>query len=82
MKKFLAVWLLLIAFTGKGYSFNTTVKQDIMRYGAQDAIDMSMNVSYLFIPLIIELEKQGVGIFGSCKVFFRPVDGGKVRVDL
>jgi len=34
---------------------------------------MSVNVSHLFIPQIMEFEKQGVGIFGSCKVFTDPL---------
>jgi len=74
MKKFLAVGLLLMFLTGRSYSFDpsTSVRQDIMRFGTQDAIDMMVNVSYLFIPQLIELEKQGVGVFGSCKVFTDP----------
>jgi hypothetical protein len=80
MRKFVAVGLLLVALVGGGYGFDpaTSVRQDLMRYSTQDAIDMSINVSYLFIPQIIEFEKQGIGIFGSCKVFTDPLTPEKL----
>jgi uncharacterized protein YjhX (UPF0386 family) len=80
MKKFLVVGLLLIAFTGMSYSFDTSVKQDIMRFSTQDAIDMSINVSYLFIPQRIELERQNAEVFGSCKVFTDPLTPEKLNL--
>jgi hypothetical protein len=75
MRKLVAVGLLLTVLVGGGYGFDpaTSVRQDLMRYSTQDAIDMSINVSYLFIPQIMEFEKQGIGIFGSCKVFTEPL---------
>jgi uncharacterized iron-regulated membrane protein len=61
MRKLVAVGLLLVALTGGSYSFDpsTSVKQDLMRYSTQDAIDMAVNVSYLFVPQVRFFERQG-----------------------
>jgi uncharacterized protein YjhX (UPF0386 family) len=67
--------LFLILFSCKAFAFDpsTAVKQDMMRYTVQDSIDLSMNVSYLFIPQIIVYERQELGVFGKCKVFTEPL---------
>ena len=63
---------LIVFWTGLGFGMDTSVvKQDFRRWSVNDAIDVSINVSYLFIPQIVELEEQGV--FGKCKVFTEPL---------
>jgi uncharacterized protein YjhX (UPF0386 family) len=74
MKKLFSLFLvLLLSCNVFASDTSTTVKQDMMRYTVQDGIDLSMNVSHLFIPQITELERQGVGWFGKCKVFTEPL---------
>jgi hypothetical protein len=72
--------LMLMVFYSTGFNLDlsSAVKQDIMKFSAQDAIDISTNVSFLFIPQLIELEKQEVGIFGKCKVFTDPLTPEKL----
>jgi hypothetical protein len=74
MKKIFSLFLILL-FSCKAWAFDpsTAVRQDMMRYTVQDSIDLNMNVSYLFIPQIVELEEQGMGWFGKCKVFTEPL---------
>jgi uncharacterized protein YjhX (UPF0386 family) len=74
MRKIFSLFLIFL-FCSKIWAFDisTAVKQDIMRYTVQDSIDLSMNVSYLFIPQVVKLEEQGVGVFGKCKVFTEPL---------
>jgi uncharacterized protein YjhX (UPF0386 family) len=70
------VWLiafLMVFCAGSVFSMDTSVKQDFRRWSVNDAIDMSINVSYLFIPQIIELEERREGWFGKCKVFTEPL---------
>ena len=69
----------MILWTGSGFSMDTSVvKQDFRRWSVNDAIDMSINVSYLFIPLIVELEERREGWFGKCKVFTDPLTIEKI----
>ena len=71
MKKIFLLFLILL-FSYKtvwAFDLSTAVRQDVRRYTVQDSMDLSMNVSYLFVPMIVELEKQGIGWFGKCKVF-------------
>ena len=72
--------LMLMFFFSTGFSLDpsTAVKQDIMKFGTQDAIDISTNVSFLFIPQIIDLENANVGVFGKCKVFTDPLTPEKI----
>jgi hypothetical protein len=74
MRKIFSLFLILL-FSCKTWAFDisTAVKQDIMRYTVQDSIDLSMNVSYLFVPQVVKLEEQGVGVFRKCKVFTEPL---------
>jgi hypothetical protein len=78
-KGFLAL-LMLMSFFSTGFSLDpsTAVKQDIRKFGTQDAFDLSTNVSYLFIPQIIEWENENVGVFGKCKVFTEPLTPEKL----
>jgi hypothetical protein len=70
----IAVWLIVFGMgLGFGFGMDTSVKQDFRRWSVNDAIDLSTNVSYLFIPQIVELEEQGEGLFGKCKVFTDPL---------
>jgi hypothetical protein len=67
---------LIVFWTGLGFGMDTAVKQDFRRWSINDAIDVSINVSYLFIPQIVEFEEQGTGWFGwfgKCKVFTEPL---------
>jgi uncharacterized protein YjhX (UPF0386 family) len=74
MRKISSLFLILL-FSCKTWAFDpsTAVKQDFRRWSVNDAIDLSINVSYLFIPQIIEYERQGREIFGKCKVFTEPL---------
>jgi hypothetical protein len=74
-KLLITVWLIVggLFFALKGFSMDNSVKQDFRRWSVNDAIDLTINVSYLFIPMIAELEEQGVGLFGKCKVFTEPL---------
>jgi hypothetical protein len=77
MKRFLAsVLFLALAFLNAvswGYNLDATVRQDVRKWGVQEGIDLSVNVSFLFIPQIVELEERRVGLFGRCKVFTDPL---------
>jgi uncharacterized protein YjhX (UPF0386 family) len=75
MRKIFSLFLILLFSSCKAWAFDisTAVKQDFRRWSVNDAIDLSVNVSYLFIPQIVELEEQGVGFFGKCKVFTEPL---------
>jgi uncharacterized protein YjhX (UPF0386 family) len=80
MKKIFSLFLILLFSCKTALSLDptTAVMQDVRKYTVQDSIDLSMNVSYLFIPQIAELEEQGVGWFGKCKVFTEPLTPEKV----
>jgi len=75
MRKIFSLFLILLFSSCKAWALDpsTAVRQDVMRYTVQDSIDLSMNVSYLFIPQIIEYERQELGVFGKCKVFTEPL---------
>jgi hypothetical protein len=79
-KLLITVWLIVggLFFALKGFSMDNSVKQDFRRWSVNDAIDLSVNVSYLFIPQIVELEEQRVGLFGKCKVFTEPLTPEKI----
>jgi uncharacterized protein YjhX (UPF0386 family) len=74
-KSKLLLILIIVFGMGLGFSFgmDTSVKQDFRRWSVNDAIDLTINVSYLFIPQIVELEEQSAGVFGKCKVFTAPL---------
>lgn len=70
---------LIVFWTGLGFGMDTSVvKQDFRRWSVNDAIDMSINVSYLFIPQIVEFEERREGWFGKCKVFTDPLTIEKI----
>lgn len=77
----LVLFVMFVMFfngVGWGYDLLTAVKQDVRKWGVQEGIDMSVNVSFLFIPQIIELEERGIEIFGKCKVFTDPLTPEKL----
>jgi len=81
MKHFITViFLILLPLTALAIDPLTSVRQDIAKFGTQDAIDMSIPISFLFIPQIIELEKQGIQPFSACKVFSDPLTPEKIGI--
>ena len=82
MKHFIVVisLILLLPLTALAIDPLTSVRQDIAKFGIQDAIDMSIPISFLFIPQIMEIEKQGIQPFNTCKVFSDPLTPEKLGI--